>query len=262
MTTYKAIFLDMDGTIIRPDHTIEDSTKKAIASAQQKGVEVFLSTGRPIHEIMDIAEMLNIRSIIGYNGAFAIYEGEHLFKEPMSVPSVQYFLDVAEEKNHELVLYTSSHNYFTSLHTAKIQEFINTFLLKKNAQFKEEVLNDILGITIMTNQQSEISSYQAAEGIHLSQVNVEGMHDCFDVIRSNVNKGVGVERVLKHLGFSRESAIAFGDGMNDKEMLSFVGEGFAMGNSNPELFTYAKHRTTDVMESGVYNGLKSLGLVD
>jgi hypothetical protein len=48
-----------------------------------------------------------------------------------------------------------------------------------------------------------------------------------------------------------------GDGMNDKEMLSNVGEGFSMGSGSPELFLYPKHVTTGVDDSGIFNGLKS-----
>ncbi|MGV3465154.1 MAG: HAD family hydrolase, partial [Heyndrickxia sp.] len=111
-------------------------------------------------------------------------------------------------------------------------------------------------------KKEEVNVYDVLQGIILSQANVEGMDYCFDVIRNNVNKGTGVKRVLDYLGLPTEKSIAFGDGLNDMEMLCNVGEGFAMGNSHPDLFQYAKHRTTDVMDSGLYNGLKSLGLID
>jgi hydroxymethylpyrimidine pyrophosphatase-like HAD family hydrolase len=73
---------------------------------------------------------------------------------------------------------------------------------------------------------------------------------------------MGIQFVLNHLGIHKENAIAFGDGMNDKEMLMNVGEGFAMGNGHPELFKYAKYKTTSVTDSGVYNGLKLLGILN
>lgn len=80
MTNYKILFLDIDGTLLRPDDTIEDSSKKAIAEVKKKGIEVFLATGRPLHEISHIAEELNIESFIGYNGAYAIHKGEDIFR--------------------------------------------------------------------------------------------------------------------------------------------------------------------------------------
>jgi Cof subfamily protein (haloacid dehalogenase superfamily) len=260
--SFKVLFLDIDGTILRPDHTIETSTKKAITRVQQLGIETVLATGRPIHEIKEIGEELNIHSYIGYNGALGIYRNEEIFAEPMKAESVQYFLDIAKRNNHEIVLYTSDQNYFTSLNAPKVKTFNDTFNLRQNSLFTDKVIDKILGMTILTNGENDQDFYTAEDGIHFSQVNVEGMRHCFDVIRDNVNKGAGVTFLLDKLGFPKENAIAFGDGMNDKEMLSSVGESFAMGNAHEELFPYAKHKTTTVSDSGIYNGLNSLGLMD
>lgn len=260
--SFKIIFLDIDGTILRPDDTIEPSTKKAIAHVQQLGVEAVLATGRPIHEIQEIGEELKIDSYIGYNGALAVYNGEEIFAKTMARTSVKTIVDVAKQQNHDLVLYTNNRNYFLSLESLKAKKFIDMFHLKQNALFTEEVMNDILGITLITNGENDQIHYEHVDGFYFSQVNVEGMRHCFDIIRDKVNKGVGVTFLLKRLGLEKEEAVAFGDGMNDKEMLSAVGEGVAMGNSHEKLFLYAKHRTTSVTNSGIYNGLKSLGLID
>ena len=108
---------------------------------------------------------------------------------------------------------------------------------------------------------TQTSLYEGDKNIHLSQVNVEGNKHAYDIIRNNVNKGEAVSKVLQRLGIKKEQSIAFGDGMNDKEMLQAVGEGFAMANAHPNLFDYANHRTTSVSDSGIFNGLKTLGLV-
>ena len=68
--------------------------------------------------------------------------------------------------------------------------------------------------------------------------------------------------MLDALNISADEAIAFGDGMNDLDMLQFVGHSFAMANGNPKIFEYAKYKTTSVQEDGIYNGLKKLGLLD
>ncbi|WP_246861169.1 HAD family hydrolase [Bacillus sp. REN3] len=258
---YKILFLDIDGTILRPDDTIEASTKAAIRQMKEKNIDVVLATGRPVHEITEIGDELQVSSFIGYNGALAIYEGETIFAKPMDPSEVQVILDTAKKNGHEAVLYTDSKNYLTTQDSASVKQFLEKFHLKKNELFTAEVVKGILGMTIITNDEQDNSYYQLGEGIRLSQVNIEGMRHCFDVIREEVNKGVGVRFLLQRLGIPREGSIAFGDGMNDKEMLTFAGEGFAMGNSHPDLFQYAKHRTTEVMDSGIYNGLKTLGLV-
>lgn len=43
----KLIAIDMDGTLLLPDHTISPAVKNAIAAARARGVNVVLTTGRP-----------------------------------------------------------------------------------------------------------------------------------------------------------------------------------------------------------------------
>jgi Cof subfamily protein (haloacid dehalogenase superfamily) len=262
MPNYKVLFLDIDGTLVRPDDTIENSTKEAISQVQAKGLEVFLATGRPLHEIGELAKELNIDSFIGYNGAYAIYRGKDIFQEPINSSTVSNLLEIAKEHQHEVVLYTNSKNAFTNLDSEIVLEFMEKFHLYKNEPYDPSIKSAVLGMTLVNLKVDDPALYNKETGIHLSQVNVEGMRHCYDVIRDSVNKGYGIQVVLKQLGIKKESSIAFGDGMNDKEMLQTVGEGFAMGNGHPDLFQYAKHRTTDVTDSGIYNGLKMLGLVD
>ncbi|HWJ77666.1 MAG TPA: HAD family hydrolase [Niallia sp.] len=258
---YSILFLDIDGTILTPEDTIQDSTKKAIQIMKENGVEVFLATGRPLHEIMDIGEVLGIKSFIGYNGTYAIHNGVDIFKEPMSSKLVTSYLNIANENNNELILYTNTHNLLSHPESEITKQFCKKFHLKKNRKFTLDEKENILGITITNLKEEDIHLYNAFSEVHLSQVNIDGYRNSYDVISDKVNKGFAVSTVMSKLGINKEQAIAFGDGLNDKEMLQVVGEGFAMGNAHEMLFSYAKHKTTSVTESGIYNGLKWLGLI-
>ncbi|MGN8644466.1 HAD family hydrolase [Gracilibacillus sp. HCP3S3_G5_1] len=262
MTNYQALFLDIDGTILRRDHTIQDSTKTAVKQAQDKGIEVFLATGRPLHEIDDIANTLGIDSFIGYNGAYATYNNKTVVDEPISGEVIDHFLHIAEKNDHEIIFYTSELNLVTSTTKKLVQDFIEYFDLKDYQRYEDAYRNQILGITLMNLHPDDPALYHfEQEEMYFSQVNVQGLSHCYDMIRENVNKGQAIKKVLHQLDIPTEAAIAFGDGMNDKQMLQFVGESFAMGNATPEVFQYAKYRTTSVEESGIYNGLKRLGIV-
>lgn len=259
--TYKSVFLDIDGTILKPDHTFTDFTKDAIDQVQAQGIEVFLATGRPLHELDELARQLNVHSFIGYNGAYARYNDKPFFNEPISKKIVDQYVEISKENGHQIVFYTSDKNYFTSLNHPVIQQFIETFELQFNELYTDKISEDVLGITVMNLKPDEAKLYELEENIHLAQVNLEGLEHCYDVIRKNVNKGKAVQEAFKLLNISKENAIAFGDGMNDKEMFQSVGESFAMGNAHEDLFQYAKHKTTSVAEDGIFNGLKKLGIV-
>lgn len=259
--TYKSLFLDIDGTILKPDHTYSKATKDAINQVQAQGIEVFLATGRPLHELSELARQLNVHSFIGYNGAYGIYDEKTFVNEPMPKEVVDQYIEISKENGHEIVFYTSEKNYFTSLDHPAVKNFIEIFELQFNELYTNEVSKNILGITVMNLQPNETILYELEENIHLAQVNLESLEHCYDVIRKDVNKGEAVQRAFKRLHISKEEAIAFGDGMNDKEMLEAVGESFVMGNAHEDLFKYAKHTTTSVSEDGIFNGLEKLGLI-
>jgi HAD superfamily hydrolase (TIGR01484 family) len=61
------------------------------------------------------------------------------------------------------------------------------------------------------------------------------LEKCLEVMDANTNKGTAVKAVIKEQGFQLADAIAFGDGMNDVEMLSIVGKAVLMKNSQKAL---------------------------
>lgn len=258
---YKIIFLDIDGTILQPDHTYTTSTKDAITQLQQQGIEVFMATGRAIHEASDLSDELGVTSFIGYNGAHAVYQNETIVNEPMDAETVESFLQVAEKQGQEFVFYTKEKNYFTAFDTPEVKQFMQTFQLRNNEQFTRDIIDQILSATIINLKPEDVVHYEFDANIQLSPVNVPGAGFCYDIIRQSVNKGEAIKHVLERLNIPKENAIAFGDGMNDKEMLQEVGEGFAMGNADPDLLQHASRTTTTVQDSGIFNGLKELGLV-
>lgn len=259
--TYKILFLDIDGTILKPDHTYHPKTKEAINQVQAQDIQVFLATGRPIHELDELAEDLLIDAFIGYNGALAIYQGENIVDAPMKQDIILQYLDIAKQHGHDIVLYTSEDNYVPDIASQRMKDFQEMFQLITLNPIHEEMTKYVLGATVMNVKPDEVHLYEIDDDIHLSQVNVSGAEDCYDVIRKSVNKGEAVNAILAHLGIEKEQAIAFGDGMNDKEMLESVGASFAMGNANPDLIAYSRYQTKTVSEAGVYYGLKELGLI-
>ena len=56
--------------------------------------------------------------------------------------------------------------------------------------------------------------------------------------------------------------MAFGDSMNDYEILMEAGTGVAMGNSVPKLKEIADYITTDIEEDGVWNACLALNLFE
>ncbi|MFP3488979.1 HAD-IIB family hydrolase, partial [Staphylococcus sp. SIMBA_130] len=82
-----------------------------------------------------------------------------------------------------------------------------------------------------------------------------------DVIPPGGSKAKGIEAMIDHLGFKRENTYAFGDALNDIEMLKFAGTGVAMGNGYDEVKEVADYITDPVDQNGIQKGLKKVGLL-
>ena len=78
---------------------------------------------------------------------------------------------------------------------------------------------------------------------------------------SGLSKASGTKAILDYIGIPKEESIAIGNGLNDKEMLSFVGMGVAMGNADEEVKACANRITKTNNEDGIVYALKELGLI-
>lgn len=67
---------------------------------------------------------------------------------------------------------------------------------------------------------------------------------------------------LQAKGIKQENCYAFGDGLNDIEMLKMVGTGVAMGSAPSEVKEAADVITTACTEDGILKGLQKVGLLE
>lgn len=82
-----------------------------------------------------------------------------------------------------------------------------------------------------------------------------------DVIEKKNSKAKGLLMVCQHFGTTMEEAYAFGDSMNDYEIIQAVGVGVAMGNGDPRLKKVADYVAPDIREDGIYRACVELGLI-
>ena len=82
-----------------------------------------------------------------------------------------------------------------------------------------------------------------------------------DVIYRNVSKADGIRTLLDYYGMEEQDVVAFGDSMNDLEMIREAGIGVAMGNAVEALKAEADFVTKPIGEEGIRYGLEKLGLI-
>jgi Cof subfamily protein (haloacid dehalogenase superfamily) len=77
----------------------------------------------------------------------------------------------------------------------------------------------------------------------------------------NIHKANAIEILIQHLGIERINTYAFGDGLNDIEMLQYCQVGIAMGNAKQELKDIADEITDADNADGIYNSMKKHNLI-
>lgn len=75
------------------------------------------------------------------------------------------------------------------------------------------------------------------------------------------SKASGIRFVCEKLGIAHENTYAFGDSVNDVEMLKYVAHGIAMGNGTEEAKQASDYVTDDIHENGIYNACRHFSLI-
>ena len=127
-------------------------------------------------------------------------------------------------------------------------------------QSLEDVIADgcIGKIAILVDEHRAEEVYRNLPALHPDFKVVLSGSEWLDVANRDVNKGSGADALQQTLGISRDESMAFGDYLNDCELLDAVTESYAMGNAHPELKARAKHITDTNDCDGVMKILRTL----
>ncbi|WP_188689428.1 Cof-type HAD-IIB family hydrolase [Pullulanibacillus camelliae] len=256
---YKIVFIDIDGTLVNEDKIVSNETKAAIKQLQQSRVEVVLSTGRPPYHFSALARELGIHSYVSFNGAYVCYRGKGVKSFTMNKVYIQRLVELSSEHGHPLVFLDNEKAVCNEENHPHIIQSFNDLKLayapKCNPDFWRET--ELFQMMLYCQKHEERLYHE-----QMSELSLVRWHEyALDVMPAHVSKAVGIHYLLHYLDISPDAAVAIGDGLNDKEMLAYVGMGVAMGNAHPDLMEHANMITKDVNHDGVSFALKKLRLI-
>lgn len=273
----KIVFFDVDGTLVTRNNHVPKSTKRALEELKRNGVIPVIATGRSPVLVREIVEMLDIDTFIAMNGQFIKHEGKVLYQNPINMDLVEQMVDFAVDRKDGIILSTADEIIANSAISLVNRGYLYMFLkglvgiiphrikvrmwnrMMSKAPEKEAYENkEIFMMNINANQKEQVA-YEEAFGDVLTFTRANELS--MDIISKGTSKATGIERLAKELGVSYENTYAFGDGLNDLEMLERAGTGVAMDNGFEELKAAADMVTDSVFKDGIAKGLKQLGLI-
>lgn len=257
----KAVFFDIDGTLYNQSLGVPESTVQAIKELKENGHLAFISTGRARAMIPQELVDLGFDGVLAACGAYVEFEG-----------NVVYNIDLEKEISDNVISILKEHNVFCVLEGKDYlymdddESEGDKFSVKAFKSRFGDKIKPITGVDYHFNKITcrieEYSDFERAYGI------LEKDFDCIyhnpkfiELVPKGFSKVKGIEAIIKQLGVDIEDTYAFGDSLNDIDMLKYVKYGIAMGNSSPEILKIAEYKTDNIENHGIYNGLRKFKLI-
>lgn len=255
----KLVIFDIDGTILDHDKKIPKMTKVAIKELQDKGVNVAIATGRAPFMFKELREELNIHNYVCFNGQLVIYNDEVVDEFPISMELREGIVKEATEFGFPIVFLDQKEMKTTVEGSKHIKEAMDSLFMNYPALDENfyKTTTTYQALLFCEDEQEYDFTSKFTDQLHFIRWHKYSV----DVLPAGGSKARGIQKLMDKLHISVENVYAFGDGLNDIEMIQFVGNGIVMGNGEEELKKIASFVTKDVAEDGIYHGLKWTGLL-
>lgn len=276
----KAVFFDLDGTLLNDEKVMSTTTSDALNSLKENGYSVIIATGRNKNgALLAIQNVKNIDYLITSNGA-AIFDGSNFEPIFTNYMSNSLILEICNRLDLENIMFDpfidgqayADERNIDFLMNLDVSDSIKAFIMK-NRKFVPSVKDfikqkgcDVEKVTINFKTLSDGTLYLRKETIDI--INsfetlscVTGGSNNVEVTLKDATKGNAISKVCEMLKITPNEAMAFGDSENDLDMITKVGVGIAMSNAEDCVKKAADYITISNNENGVVAALKKYGLI-
>lgn len=253
----KIVFFDIDGTLLDGDKKLPDSAKDAIHTLQKNGIYTAIATGRAPFMVSPLLEELNIDSYVSFNGQYVVFENEMIASNSINTEILKDIEESASKHEHALVYLNENTLKTNAKNNERVRKSLGSLKMAYPGYDPEFYIKRDIYQALLFTKENE------AEYLHaFSEISFIRWHELsLDIIPKGGSKARGIRQLIARLGFRMEDVYAFGDGLNDIEMLQEVGTGVAMGNAHDIVKEHADFVTADVENDGIVKGLKEVGLL-
>ena len=241
------VFFDVDGTLLFKNYEICESDVAALNALKAAGHEIFLNTGRS-RSILP-KELLKKVKFDGFlcGSTYIEYHGKVLHRECIDNEDLRGFCRYAKDEGVSLLLEGEKECYGINggcFHPCvDITEALEDCLIEP----------DFMRVTKMTAAR-DIPKRVALRFKKIRCINFGGYSE---QIVAGYDKAFGMKMLCDRLHVPYKNTVAFGDSVNDTEMLRFAGKGVIMHSAPAKLDEFACLRT-EADKGGVSEGVEKI----
>lgn len=273
----RLVFLDIDGTLAEAGSCIPPSSALgAIRRTREKGNLVFLCTGRN-YAMLEPMLCYSFDGFVGSAGAYVMCGSQVICDRPMLREQMEHAVEILRENGIFYTIECKESSYtdggFKKFLRQHMEDKGNSELLRWRegnekkyhifpvSEYKGEPAYKISVVGMTRESMIEVKKV-LGEGYHfwIQDSNENGITNG-ELMRSDTDKGTGILEICKFLQVPVEQTIAFGDSMNDMEMIKTAGFGVCMGNGAMHLRELADDVCGTVEQDGLAVAFEKYGLV-
>ncbi|WP_163099997.1 Cof-type HAD-IIB family hydrolase [Peribacillus alkalitolerans] len=276
------IAIDLDGTLLNDQNEISEENIKAINYAQDKGIEVVISTGRAYFDVKAICKKAGISTfVIGTNGStIHTKDGRNLSSIVLDNECVKSIVKWLDERNYYYEVFTDKAIYTIKKAKEQFENEINSLKSKDLDEKMREVVDvaerqfDQFGYILVDNYQNIFEQKEEFFNILACSFDMKKLEEARDQFKEykelvvvssadhniemtskSATKGLALEKLAYLLNGSLNQSMAIGDSNNDLSMFEKVRYSVAMGNANEEIKAACTTTTLRNDENGVANAI-------
>lgn len=235
---------DMDGTLLLPTHRLGAETLQSLNALHQRGVTLAFATGRHLLDMQAVRQQITLPAwlITGNGTRIHDVEGRQLYGCDLA-PSVAEEVLHSHWQTPASIHIFNDEGWFTDKPLPGLLEAhaMSGFHYQLR-DLRRMPAHEVTKICFIAPYEMLLAlkiELQQALGDRASLC--FSARECLEVLPVDCHKGAALARLCQHLSLPLADCMAFGDAMNDREMLERVGRGFIMGNAMHQLKTSLPH---------------------
>ncbi len=260
MKDIKLIVTDMDGTFLNSSHEVSPEFPEIYEELKKRNILFVPASGRQMLGITKyFGDIENEMAFIAENGGYVIYKNEELFADQLDQQYIAEIIKAIRTIPGATAVLSGKKKAYVETDNQDFIDYISQFYTdnERREDLTESVDDSIFKIAIYHPEGSEQNVYPVAKEFEKYdlEVVVSGQY-WLDIMNKNINKGIALEKLQKSLNITPEQTMAFGDYMNDIQMLENSKYSYAMRNAHPSVKKAANFEACSNDQFGVLETIK------
>ena len=255
------VSFDVDMTLLdHKDWAIPASAMEAIEQLREN-YTIVIATGRDMDSIFSTAIRDQVRpdAIIHLNGTKVTVGDEIIYEHTFDKSLLKQILKYAENTPYSVGTTVGDWDYYINPEGVKAHDI--SLWGQSRRQFGDPYKLLELNVRTMAYMGDETGAKAMEEEFPEIHVHMFADKKGADVVERKASKAVGLLRLCEYYKIPLSETVAFGDSMNDYDIIKVAGKGIAMGNAMEELKKAADYVTDPIDQDGIRNACIHFGLI-